>query len=238
MLSYYIIWNNSLTEYDSIPIPLLFPIKKHLTQGVAFQYSDVDLVCGLAHELWKPPEYIEAPKDKLLSVYTRLVKETFNDTLENSFLSISEDCRTEFGYVCSLNQLFSGCEICPESIGIKKNVFADIMNVVQDGLVDGLRLEVQKQLMSVLRNISICLPVTRFYDKRDLGIFSAKLYILSYVYAGELDRGKILAESAIRFFGITSDESYKIRKLASNDIDALEVLRNYRISDPPIPRTE
>ncbi len=220
MPNYYILWTKDAIDQNAICIPLLLPNSHTITQHEPTGFSDANVACGLAHEIWKPSKMLEAPKDTLVALYTKLVTETFEDTLEESFIAISEDCRGDYGYNCSLHQLFSGVEICPSSIKIKKNLVADIVNVVQDGLFSELKPAAQARLLSELRNVSTFLPPSSFQGDRRVGPLVAQLYALSFAHAGEAERAITLADETARAFGLSVSDRGRIVSLGTS-VDAL-----------------
>lgn len=223
MLNYYILWTKDAIISGATYVPLLFPNSKTITQYVAMEYSDIDLARGLAHELWKPDEILEAPKESLLESYSKIVAEVFHDTLEDSFIGISEECREEFGYVCSMHQLLSGWNIVPDSMGIKKNLLADIVNVIQDGLMSDLKPVAQTQVMSVLRDLSLFIPLTTFVTNPRTGLFVAQLFIISYCYASERPVARIVAKEAIQIFSPQADDAQYLLDLTDIE-NPIEVL--------------
>lgn len=224
MANYYILWHQDILKPDSAPIPLLFPNSKTVTQFVRMEYCDIDVIFGLAHELWKPNDILETPKQVLLKIYSKLITEVFDDTLEQSFIGISNETREQFGYVCSLHQLFSGSEFCPTSKDIKKNLLADIVNVVQEGLISELKPESQKRLLVELRDISAHFLLQSFQGRQTgFGFFIARLYAMSYAYAGETNRVVSVALDASSLFGLSTEEKNQIISYG-NSIDILECL--------------
>jgi len=228
MTSYYILWLQDERENIAY-LPLLFPKAKTLTQYVSMQYSDIDLARGLAHELWKPDSLLEAPKSNLLDRYSNLIAETFDDTLEDAFMGISEECRSEFGCVCSLHQLLSGWEVVPDSINIKKNLLADIVNVIQDGEMRDLAVEAQSRVINVLRDLSLFAPLSTFVHNPRTGYFVAQLYIVAHTSCSELTVANIIAEDAIKLFSLVGYEAQCLVDIIASNITPSELFSSLQL---------
>lgn len=224
MPNYYIVWMKDVIDSNSIYMPILYPNSHTVTQYVATQFTDTNLACGLAHEIWKPDRMLEAPKPDLVSRYIKLVTETFEDTLEESFIAISQDCRGVYGYNCSIHQLFSGSELCPSSTGIKKNLLADIVNVVQDGLLSELKPAAQERLLKELLRIEPFFSPTSFQNQKAV-LLIAQLYALSFAYAGEAERAIDLADDTAKEFGLSMQDRESIISLGAS-VDALKGLHD------------
>jgi hypothetical protein len=131
---YYVVWIQDITLSNAVPV--LLHKSRAITERVAFKYSSLDQAYGILHEFWKAPDTeIKRPSDeKLISIYTKIVQEDYEDTLEESLHEISAQARDDFGKLCSLNLLISSYQIFPHISNVRKDLYADILNIFGSNL--------------------------------------------------------------------------------------------------------
>jgi hypothetical protein len=127
--NYFVVWLNSIENSSSTPI--LVDKSRTITEKVSFKYSSFDEAFGILHEFWKAadPETRRPTDEEFISRCRGISKEVYDDTLENSLHEFSAEARANFGMLCSLNILFSAYEICPEIENVRKDLYADILNI-------------------------------------------------------------------------------------------------------------
>jgi hypothetical protein len=201
---YFVLWTRDISMPDAWPV--LLHVSKKPELGVTYQTSNVDLLYGILHEYWKPidPEINRPSNTALLDRYTRIVTTEFEDNVEDSIFSITQECRKAFGYRCSLNQLFSALEIIPEVSDVIKDVLADGINIcINKQLFDLSELEINK-LFQVLAKYYKKFP---YMDRgRDAAIDVNRIYIMALCGVGKIHEARELLNQLQLVFPLNSEE--------------------------------
>jgi hypothetical protein len=201
---YFVLWTRDISMPDAWPVLLHVSRKPEL--GVTYQTSNVDLLYGILHEYWKPidPEINRPSNTALLDRYTRIVTTEFQDNVEDSIFSITQECRKAFGYRCSLNQLFSALEIIPEVSDVIKDVVADGINIcINKQLFDLSELEINK-LFQVLAKYYKKFP---YMDRgRDAAIDVNRIYIMALCGVGKIHEARELLNELQMVFPLNPEE--------------------------------
>ena len=174
---YYVVWIQDLNLSNAVPV--LLHKSRAITERVAFQYSSLDQAYGILHEFWKAPDpEIKRPSDeKLISIYTKIVQEDYQDTLEDSLHEICSEGRNSFGKLCSLNFLFSSFQICPSLVKVKKDLCAVILNIFCSDLKTQLTNEEIIRSLKIIEDLHE--EFSDVYKSRDHAIEIGKIVVFA-----------------------------------------------------------
>jgi hypothetical protein len=208
---YFVLWTRDISLPEAWPILLHISRKPEL--GVTYQTTNIDLLYGILHEYWKPidPEINRPSNTALLDRYAKIVTTEFEDNVEDSIFSITQECRKAFGYRCSLNQLFSALKIIPDVPDLIKDIVADGINIcINKQLFDLSELEINK-LFQVLAMYYKKFP---YMDRgRDAAIDVNRIYIMALCGVGKRHEAQELLDRLQLVFPLNTEELNEMKEI-------------------------
>jgi hypothetical protein len=211
---YYIAWIQALGEPAATPV--LLDVSREMKMGVKFETTSLDIACGILHEYWKPidPEIHQPSKEQLLAIYTKIIRDDFNDTVLNSIGGITVECRKAFGHKASLNQLFSAYSILPSDPDIKQNLMADIISIFINGKTGELSENELAKVFSVINEIYTDFPVDEHGE--EIGFQVARIYLMALCINGSITKTLLFINETIKKLNLNNQKAQELRDLVNS----------------------
>lgn len=160
---------------------------------------EIDVLGGIAHELWKNDAQLETPKAQMRAEWDRICRGPmeWGDDKESQWVAVTDHCREQYGPVCSLHQMFSAVQACPMSVQLNHNLLVNVLNVMEDGGFELLEEEAWRQTLKALRHVSDIVPVTHFRNHEFTAMSVTMLYAIAIASEGDTAKVRAFANFAM-----------------------------------------